>query len=135
LHSQLDMSPLSRASKIAGREAITMHPSDAASRGIRDGDVVRVSNTRGAFLAGARISSDLRESVVQIATGAWYQAEQPGVPGSLDTHGNPNMVTMSKVTSPLAGAPTAQTVLVQIEKVDNPPPMTAFDPPRFTPGT
>ncbi|MDB5533001.1 MAG: hypothetical protein JWO28_1316, partial [Hyphomicrobiales bacterium] len=58
----------------------------------------------------------------------------PGVPGSLDTHGNPNMVTMSKTTSPLAGAPTAQTVLVQIERVDNPPPMTAFDLPRFTPG-
>jgi len=133
LHSQLDMSPLSRASKIAGREAITMHPKDAGARGIRDGDVVRVSNARGAFLAGARLSDDLRENVVQIATGAWYQAVEPGVPGSLDTHGNPNMVTMSKMTSPLAGAPTAQTVLVQIERVDYPPPMTAFDPPHLTP--
>jgi biotin/methionine sulfoxide reductase len=132
LHSQLDMSPLSRASKIAGREAITMHPKDAGGRGIRDGDVVRVSNQRGAFLAGARLSDDLRENVVQIATGAWYQAAEPGVPGSLDTHGNPNMVTMSKMTSPLAGAPTAQTVLVQIERVDDAPPMTAFDPPRFS---
>ena len=133
LHSQLDMSPLSRASKVAGREAITLHPNDAAARGIRDGDVVRVFNARGAFLAGARIGDHLRESVVQIATGAWYQAEQPGVPGSPDTHGNPNMVTMSKPTSSLAGAPTAQTVLVQIERADHPPPMTAFDLPRLEP--
>ena len=46
LHSQMDCGPVSAGGKVAGREAISMHPADAAARGIRDGDVVRVHNAR-----------------------------------------------------------------------------------------
>ncbi|MBO0881997.1 MAG: molybdopterin-dependent oxidoreductase, partial [Mycobacterium sp.] len=52
LHSQLDHGPLSTAAKIAGREPIRMHPDDAASRSLVNGQVVRVFNDRGACLAG-----------------------------------------------------------------------------------
>ena len=34
----------SQAGKIAGREALRIHPADAAERGIATGDVVRVFN-------------------------------------------------------------------------------------------
>ncbi|MFT4262988.1 MAG: molybdopterin-dependent oxidoreductase, partial [Nocardioides sp.] len=38
LHSQLDMGDASRATKVAGREPIRLHPRDAAARGLADGD-------------------------------------------------------------------------------------------------
>jgi biotin/methionine sulfoxide reductase len=131
LHSQLDHAAVSRASKVAGREPLTMHPDDAACRGLAAGDVVRVFNARGAFLAGLVVASHLRPGVVQIATGAWYDPVRGGEPGSLDKHGNPNLVTLDTGTSRLAQAPVAQTVLVQVEKCVAAPPVSAFDPPDF----
>ena len=47
-------------------------PSDAAARGIADGDIVRLFNHRGACLAGAVLTDAVRPGVVQLATGAWY---------------------------------------------------------------
>jgi biotin/methionine sulfoxide reductase len=132
LHSQLDHSSVSRNSKVAGREALSLHPDDAARRGLVGGDVVRVFNDRGAFLAGVVIADHLHPGVAQIATGAWYDPLQGGEPGSLEKHGNPNVVTLDTGTSQLAQSPVAQTVLVEIEKCASPPPVTAFEPPSFT---
>jgi len=130
LHSQLDPALVSRESKIAGREPIALHPADAAARGVAAGDVVRVFNDRGAFLAGVVLTDDLLPGVVQIATGAWYDPLAGGVPGTLEKHGNPNVVTLDKGTSRLAQAPIAQTVLVEIERYrDAPPAVTAFERP------
>jgi biotin/methionine sulfoxide reductase len=130
LHAQMDMGRVSQASKVAGREPIRINRDDAAARGIVSGDIVRVFNDRGAILAGAAVSDEIRRGVVQISTGAWYDPEHPGVIGSLDKHGNPNVLTLDKGTSRLAQGPSAQTTLVQIEKlVGEPPPISAFDPP------
>jgi biotin/methionine sulfoxide reductase len=130
LHGQMDMGRVSQASKIAGREPMRINRADANARGIRDGDVVRVFNDRGAILAGAIVSDELRPGVVQISTGAWYDPAEPGVIGSLDKHGNPNVLTLDKGTSRLAQGPSAQTTLVQVEKfAGEPPPVSAFEPP------
>lgn len=130
LHAQMDMGRTSQAGKIAGREPVRMNPADAARRGIASGDIVRVWNDRGAILAGAVLSDALRPGVVQIATGAWYDPAEPGTIGSLDKHGNPNVLTLDKGTSRLAQGPSAQTTLVEIEKYRTaPPPVTAFLPP------
>jgi biotin/methionine sulfoxide reductase len=72
LHSQYDHGSVSQSQKIHGREPLTIHPQDAALRGIADRDVVRVWNEHGAFLAGARVSDSIRPGVLQIATGAWF---------------------------------------------------------------
>ena len=61
-----------------GREPIRLHPDDARARGIADGDVVRVFNDRGSCLAGAVLDADLRRSVVQLSTGAWWDPVSPG---------------------------------------------------------
>ena len=131
LHSQFDPGRVSMASKIVGREPMTMHPDDAASRGIAEGDVVRAWNDRGGCLAGVRLSEDVRKGVVQLSTGAWYDPAGPdeGVPEGTCKHGNPNVLTKDKGTSSLGQGPSAHTALVRIERVDNPPPVTAFDPP------
>ncbi|WP_256856605.1 molybdopterin-dependent oxidoreductase [Variovorax sp. KK3] len=131
LHSQHDHAPASRLCKVAGREALTLHPDEARSRGLAAGDVARVFNDRGAFLAGVVISDHLRPGVAQIATGAWYDPAEGGEPGSLEKHGNPNVVTLDRGTSRLAQSTMVQTVLVQVEKCDLPPAVTAFDPPAF----
>ena len=131
LHSQYDNGAFSLASKIQGREPLAMNPHDAAARGIAEGDVIRVFNDRGAFLAGARLNDGLRRGVAQIATGAWYDPVEPGTPGTLDVHGNPNMVTPDRPTSQMAQGPSAQSALVQIEKFTGTlPPIRCFTPPE-----
>jgi biotin/methionine sulfoxide reductase len=133
LHGQMDMGRVSQASKVGGREPIRINRADAAARDIADGDVVRVFNDRGSILAGAVLTGDLRAGVVQISTGAWYDPAEPGVIGSVDKHGNPNVLTLDKGTSRLAQGPSAQTTLVQVEKyAGDPPPVSAFEPPLET---
>ena len=130
LHGQLDMGRVSQQSKVALREPVRMNLHDAAARGIKAGDVVRVFNDRGALLAGAVVTGEIRPGVVQLATGAWFDPAEPGVPGSLEKHGNANVLTLDRGTSRLAQGSSAQTTLVQIEKFTaEPPPITAFDPP------
>ena len=130
LHGQMDMGRVSQASKVAGREPIRINSIDASARGIRDGDVVRVFNARGAALAGAVLTDDIRQGVVQLATGAWYDPLEPGVVGTLDKHGNANVLTRDHGTSRLAQGSSAQTALVEVERyLGEIPPITAFDPP------
>ena len=130
LHSQLDHGAVSRAARIAGREAVHLHPVDAAARGIVAGDVVRVFNDRGACLGGAVLDDDLRHGVVQMSTGAWYDPADPGVVGSLCKHGNVNVLTRDQGTSGLAQGPSAMSCLVQIVRYDGvPPKVTAHEPP------
>jgi biotin/methionine sulfoxide reductase len=133
LHSQLDFGATSQASKIAGREPARIHPQDAASRGISDGDIVRLYNDRGACLAGAVLSEALRPGVVQLATGAWYDPLDPTAETPLCVHGNPNVLTRDAGTSSLAQACAGQLCLIEIERFAGPlPPVKAFDPPPDT---
>jgi biotin/methionine sulfoxide reductase len=130
LHGQMDMGRVSQQSKVAGREPMRINRGDADARGISDGDVVRVFNDRGSILAGAILTDDIRRGVIQISTGAWYDPVEPGAIGSLDKHGNPNVLTLDKGTSSLAQGPSAQTTLVQVEKFSGePPPVSVFKPP------
>ncbi len=130
LHSQYDHGELSRAAKIRGREPVLLHPEDAAERGIAEGDLVRVFNARGACLAGARLEPGLLRGVALMATGAWYDPLDPAEPGTLDKHGNPNVLTLDHGCSRLTQGCSAHTVLVEVEPWSGePPPITAYDPP------
>lgn len=133
LHSQYDHGSVSAASKVAGREPILINPKDAVARGIEDGDVVRVFNSRGACLAGAVVTDRIRQSVAQLSTGAWYDPERAGPLRGIDRHGNVNVLTRDEGTSRLAQGPVAQSLLVEIELFKGEPPeVRAFDPPAIT---
>jgi anaerobic selenocysteine-containing dehydrogenase len=54
-----------------GEQKILLHPSDADARGIRDADLVRVHNARGAFVAIARVGEDTMPGVVIAPMGHW----------------------------------------------------------------
>ena len=132
LHSQLDFSSYSLGRKVAGREPVLLHPDDAAERGIADGDVVRIFNERGACLAGARVSDEMRPGVIKLSTGAWWDPDRPGQRDALDRHGNPNALTRDVGASRLSQGCTAQTCLVEVERYAMPnAPMRAFDLPSF----
>ncbi len=130
LHGQMDPSRPSQKFKVGGREALTMHPDDAAARGIADGDVVRIHNDRGACLAGAKIADSVRPGVVIMATGSWYDPAEPSSTTSIDKHGNANVLTYDLGTSRLSQGPSAMTAMVQVERLEGEAPaVTAFDPP------
>ena len=136
LHSQLDSGKHSAAKKIQGREPIRMHPDDAALRGISDGDIVQISNKRGRCLGGAVITDRVMPGVVVMSTGAWLDVDDPGDPGSLERHGNPNVLTYDAGCSSLSQGPSCNTALVDVEPyTGNLPPVTAHDIPLIDPAT
>ncbi|GGO54030.1 biotin/methionine sulfoxide reductase [Roseovarius pacificus] len=131
LHSQLDHGSVSQSDRIRGRVPLTMHPTDAAARDLSEGDIVRVFNDRGAFLAGLCLSETLRPGVIQIATGAWFDP----LDGQCRV-GNPNAVTRDAGTSRLAQGPTAHSCLVRVEAHTGPlPEVTAYAPPEILENT
>ncbi len=135
LHGQGDPGRVSLASKVQGREPIRMHPGDAASRNLAAGQVVRVFNDRGACLGGLVLDDGLRPGVVAMATGAWLDPLEPGVPGSLCVHGNVNVLTRDAGTSALGQGPVAQSCLVQVQAWTGPlPPVRVHSPPPIEEG-
>jgi biotin/methionine sulfoxide reductase len=126
----MDPGPVSRAHKIAEREPVRLSPPDAAQRDIRNGDIVRVFNVRGACLAGAVVDPDVMPGVAVMATGAWF--DPPAARGEPERHGNPNVLTLDIGTSPLAQGPSALTALVEIERWTAPAPaVRVFAPPEL----
>ena len=95
---------------------------------------MRVFNDRGACLAGAMVTDAISPGVTLLQTGAWYDPDKPGQIGTLDRHGNPNVLTLDKGTSKLAQGPSSQTALVEVEPWTKPvPAIGAFDPPPIVP--
>jgi biotin/methionine sulfoxide reductase len=132
LHSQLDHGAGSAGSKIAGREPARMHPTDAAARGLADGDVVVVESRVGSVLAGLVLSDAVAPGVVQLSTGAWFDPSAPEV--ATCVHGNPNAVTTDVGTSRLAQGCTGQLSRVEVRKAPEPlPPVRAYEPPVAAP--
>jgi biotin/methionine sulfoxide reductase len=130
LHSQLDFGGHSGASKHRGREVATMHPDDAKLCGISEGDIIRLSNERGACLAGVTLTDGIRRGVIQLPTGAWYDPADPEEEKPLCVHGNPNVLTRDIGTSALAQGCTGQLTTVRVQRFDgNLPPIQAYDPP------
>jgi len=130
LHSQLDNTWLRSFYEVNKREPMWIHPNDAKKLGIKDNDIVMVHNHRGKLLAGAVLTKRVREGVICVHEGAWYDPDKPGEVGAMCKHGNVNLVTLDKGTSKLAQGNIANTVLVNVSKYGKKPPkVTAFDVP------
>jgi biotin/methionine sulfoxide reductase len=126
----MDMGRVSQSSKVAGREPMRMNRGDADARGIRDGDIVRVFNARGACLAGAVVDPDVMPGVAVMATGAWF--DPAAASDEPERHGNANVLTLDIGTSPLAQGSSALTALVEVERWNAPAPaVRAFMPPEL----
>ena len=132
LHSQMDNGTLSSSIKIKGHQPLEMNPDDAKSRGITQGDIVRVFNGRGSCLCGVNITTDVMPGVVIISTGSWYDPAERDDPKSMCKHGNPNVLSPDIGTSKLGQGPAAHSCLAEIEIYDGPTQdITAFNPPEI----
>ena len=132
LHSQLNNTWLRDTYEVQGREPMIINPVDAKNRGIKDGDVVRVFNDRGAMLVGAKVTDKVRPSVIRVDEGAWYDPAEPGKAGALCKHGNNNVLAMDIGSSKVGQGSAVKTMLVQVEKYEGPvPEVTAFKVPEI----
>ena len=132
LHGQHDDGAYSRSHKIKDREPVLIHPEDAAARGIEEGDIVEVFNTRGRCLAGARLSTDVRAGCLFLWTGAWFDPDPDPALNGLDRHGNPNVLTHDGKTSGLSQSPSAHSARVDVRRWEGEAPaVRAFEPPAF----
>ncbi len=91
-----------------GEQAVTIHPADAAERGIADGRYVRIFNDRGQFVALARLSDDVAPGVVMCPMGAW--------PKNAKDSSTVNAVNPFRFAD-LGNAPTFSDTRVEIEAV------------------
>ncbi|MFO7856641.1 MAG: molybdopterin-dependent oxidoreductase [Paracoccaceae bacterium] len=108
LHSQLECA---LADGEGARPAsLSIHPDDAAARGVVEGARVRVSNVRGACLARARLDAGMARGVVALPTGAWFDPADDGT----ERQGNPNALTEDSGTSRLGQGTSAHTARVEV---------------------
>ena len=63
---------------LAGRPAGQLHPDDAASRNIHDGDEIRVHNDRGELTVMAEITTDVLPGTVSVPFGWWHRHTPEG---------------------------------------------------------
>jgi anaerobic selenocysteine-containing dehydrogenase len=90
-----------------GEPALEIHPDDAAARGIRETDVVRVFNERGSFELRARVTERARRGCVVALSIWWKKLARDGR--------NANEVTGAALTD-IGRAPTFYDCLVQVER-------------------
>ena len=88
-----------------GEAAVTLHPEDAAARGISERSMVRVFNDRGSFQARARVSDSARRGLV-VGLSVWWAKMCPG-------GRNANAVTSQDLTD-MGGGATFYDVLVDV---------------------
>jgi anaerobic selenocysteine-containing dehydrogenase len=98
-----------------GYEPIWMNPKDAAARGIKTGDVVKIFNERGIVLVGAYVTERVMPGVVYVDHGARYD---PIVPGEIDRGGAINTITPHNVTSKNATGMVVSGFLAEVSPVD-----------------
>jgi anaerobic dimethyl sulfoxide reductase subunit A len=97
-------------------QRVFINPMDASPREIKDGDIVKVHNDRGALVLPCRVTVRIMPGVVDIPQGAWYQPDNNGI----DYGGNINVLTSHRWT-PFAFGTAQHTLMVEVEKFVNKP--------------
>jgi anaerobic selenocysteine-containing dehydrogenase len=90
------------------RPYVLLRPEDAAPRGIKEGDLVRVFNDRGEIFRYAKLGERTLPGVA-VSEGAWWSKFSPGRKGV-------NQITSERLTDLGRGA-TFHSNLVEVEKV------------------
>ena len=98
-------------------QVVRIYPKDAESRGIKNGDIVKIYNDRGAVLGIAQLTERVRPGLVHCyESSSQYDPVEPGKPGSPDRGGCINLITPSRILSQHAPGMAPNSCLVEITK-------------------
>jgi anaerobic selenocysteine-containing dehydrogenase len=95
---------------------LTLHPSDAAARGISDRDEVRVFNDLGEVRCRARMSEQMRDGVCGLPKGAWRNSSR---------NGQTSTALCPQHVNEVAGGACYNDARVQVERVHSATPPVA----------
>ena len=98
-----------------GLRAVMINPTDAASRGIKDGDAVTIFNGNGAILGGAWVTNRIMPGTCKVWEGGWTTFQTPGQ-ASLDLGGTGNLLCQLGYADQWSTALCANVALVQIQE-------------------
>ena len=95
-------------------EPVWLNTAEAETRGIKNGDIVKVYNERGIVLGGAYVTERLMPRVAYMDHGSRWD---PIIPGKLDRGGAINTITPHNITSKKATGMVVSGFLVEVKKV------------------
>ncbi len=94
-----------------------IHPDDAQTRGIRQGDVVKLYNDRASVLCIAHVTERVRPGVIHSYEGAArYDPLEPGKAGSTDKGGCVNLLTPGRMVSKNVPGMAPNSCLIEIAR-------------------
>jgi len=94
-----------------------IHPIDASARGIKDGDIIKMYNDRGAVLGIAQVTERVRPGVVHsYEASAKYDPLEKGKFGSVDRGGCVNLLSPARMISKNAQGMANNSNLIEISK-------------------
>jgi molybdopterin guanine dinucleotide-containing S/N-oxide reductase-like protein len=92
-----------------------VHPTDAAKRDIRNGDIIKLYNDRGGVLCIAVVTERVMPGIVHsYASSANYDPLEPGKANSIDRGGCVNILTPSRMLSKHAPGMAPNSCLIEI---------------------
>lgn len=96
---------------------VRLHPADAAARGIRHGDIIKLYNDRAAVLGIAQITERLRPGVIHSYEGSSvYDPLERGNPSSVEKGGCVNMLTPGRLMSQNVPGMAPNSCLIEVCK-------------------
>ncbi|MEM4425207.1 MAG: molybdopterin-dependent oxidoreductase [Candidatus Nezhaarchaeales archaeon] len=97
-------------------EPVWIHPIDAAKRGIKHGDIVKVYNERGAVLCAAYVTERIMPGCVSVYHGS--RADLISTDPLIDRGGAIDLIVPEKPASKNTVGQVCSGILVEVEKVD-----------------
>lgn len=95
---------------------IRIHSKDAETRGVRDGDLVRAFNDRGAVILAAQVTERIRPGTVH-SFESCAEYDPLGIPGeSPDRGGCVNILTSKRFVTPTSSGMAVNSCLIQVER-------------------
>jgi len=105
---------------VNGAEPCLINAKEAAERGIKDGDLVRVFNDRGQIIAGAKVTESIRPGAIRVNEGGCHNPAEPGKRGALSRYDDVNVLNMDVPTSKLGQGNGGHSVVGEVEKDTDP---------------
>jgi anaerobic selenocysteine-containing dehydrogenase len=98
-------------------QTVRIHPTDAAARAIRHGDIIKMYNDRGTVLGIATLTERIKPGVIHSYTSSSnYDPLEKGNPASIDKGGCVNLLTPSRLLSKNAPGMAPNSCLIEVAR-------------------